>query len=638
MPLVDIDLIIGGPQGGGIDSAAQIVIRAFSIAGYEAYGIREYYSNIKGRHSYFHVRVKDSPVRSLRYPVDLLVCLDYESPFVHMEDVSEKTKVLYDEDLVNTKIEQVLTMEPETKKHIIERLKENGFETTLAGAVNYMKKKGATPYPVSFRNLVVAALGPNKPPARYANTLGASLAMALLGLPPEFTSRGIESVFGRKKEVVEDNEKIVKSGYDFVRSHNSVKVQELPVRPAKQKYILTGNEAVGIGKVIGGLKLQTYYPITPAADESFFLEGHDYFEPVMGEDIEAENEVLKNTGVVVVQAEDEIAAIAMAISGAMTGTRTATGTSGPGFSLMAEAIGYAGINEVPVVVTLYQRGGPSTGLPTRNSQADLLFAINAGHGEFSKIVYSSGDVPEAIEDAIRVFNYAEKFQVPVIHILDKNLANSFFLVEDIDYSRVKIERWKMGEKTENFERFKFTEDGVSPMGLFGKNIIWLTGDEHSELGHITEDPETRDAMMVKRMTKLQTILREIPEEEQVEFIGDKNADVTVLSWGSNKGVILSVFEKLKEEGIKANMVYVKLMNPFPSELVKKYLGGAKIIIDLENNYTGQLATLVRQNCLIEIDNFILKYNGRHTTDDEVYEGIKRILEKKENRVVMVRGA
>lgn len=638
MPLVDIDLIIGGPQGGGIDSAAQIVIRAFSIAGYEAYGIREYYSNIKGRHSYFHVRVRETPVRSLRYPVDLLVCLDYESPFVHMEDVSKGTIVLYDEDLVGTKIEQVLTMEPETKKHVIDKLKSEGFETSLSGAVNYMKKKGAVPYPVSFRNLVVGALGPNKPPARYANTLGASLAMALMGLPPEFTSRGIESVFGKKKEVVEDNEKIVKAGYEYVKTHNHTNVKELPVLPPRDKYILTGNEAVGIGKVIGGLKLQTYYPITPAADESFFLEGHDFFAASTGEDLDKENEVLKNMGVVVVQAEDEISAIAMAISGAMTGTRTATGTSGPGFSLMAEALGYAGINEIPVVVTLYQRGGPSTGLPTRNSQADLMFAIYAGHGEFSKIVYSSGDVPEAIYDAARVFNYAEKFQVPVIHILDKNLANSFYLVDKVDYGKINIERWKLPETTENFERFKLTEDGVSPMGLIGKNIIWLTGDEHSELGHITEDPETRDAMMVKRMTKLQTILREIPEEEQVEFIGDDNADVTVLSWGSNKGVILSVFEQLKSEGIRANLVYVKLMNPFPSALVSKYLKRGKVIIDVENNYTAQLATLVKQNCGIDVENFVLKYNGRHTTDDEVYDAIKRVLEKKEKRVVMVRGA
>jgi len=149
----------------------------------------------------------------------------------------------------------------------------------------------AVPYPVSFRNLVVGALGPSKPPARFANTLGASLAMALMGLPAEFSSKGIESVFGKKREVIEDNEKIVKSGYEFVKTHNNVNIKELPVREGKERYMLTGNEAIGIGKVIGGLKLQTYYPITPAADESFFLEGHDYFEPEMGEDIDKENEV-----------------------------------------------------------------------------------------------------------------------------------------------------------------------------------------------------------------------------------------------------------------------------------------------------------------------------------------------------------
>ncbi|MEM0140708.1 MAG: 2-oxoacid:ferredoxin oxidoreductase subunit alpha [Thermoplasmatales archaeon] len=637
MPSVDIDLIIGGPQGGGIDSAAQIILRAFSIAGYEAYGIREYHSNIKGRHSYFHVRVKDEPVRSLRYPIDLLVCLDSESPFVHMADVSNNTTVLYDEDLTNTKLDQVLTMEPETKKHISEKLKSEGLDTTLAGALRYMEKRGARLYPVSFRDLVVEALGPNKPPARYANTLGASLAMALLGLPASFTKIGIESVFGKKKEVVEDNERIVNTGYEYVKKHGSGNIQELPVREVSDRYILTGNEAVAIGKMIGGLKLQTYYPITPAADESFFLEGHDYFS-TLDDDITAESEILKNMGVVIVQAEDEISAIAMAISGAMTGARSATGTSGPGFSLMAEAIGYAGINEVPVVITLYQRGGPSTGLPTRNSQADLMFAIYGGHGEFARIVYSSGDVPEAIEDAVKVFNFAEKFQVPVIHILDKNLANSFYIIGGIDYSKIKIERWKTENSSEDIERFKFTDDGVSPMRLYGKDIIWLTGDEHSEMGHITEDPDTRDRMMEKRMSKVKTILNGIPEQDQVQLYGDKNADFTVLSWGTNKGVILSVLERLKKEGIKGNFLYVKLMAPFPAELVSRYLGKSKRIIDLENNYTGQLSSLVRQNCGIVVNDYLLKYNGRHVTDDEVYDGIKRILNGNEHRVVMTGGA
>jgi 2-oxoglutarate ferredoxin oxidoreductase subunit alpha len=638
MSLVDIDLIIGGPQGGGIDSAAQVVIRSFSIAGYETYGIREYHSNIKGRHSYFHVRIKDEQVRSLRYPVDLLVCLDYETPFVHIDDVAKGTIVLYDEDLKGTKIEQVLTMEPETKKHITERLKRDNLETTLSGAIEYMKRKGAVPFPVSFRDLVVKVLGPNKPPSRYANTLGASMAMALVGLPPEFTMSGIASVFGKKKEVLEDNEKIVNGGYEFVKTKNGMDTKQLKVLETKERYIITGNEAVAIGKVVGGLKLQTYYPITPAADESFFLEGHDYFEEGNVSSISEENEVLKKTGVVIVQAEDEISAIAMAISGAMTGARTATGTSGPGFSLMAEAIGYAGINEIPVVITLYQRGGPSTGLPTRNSQADLLFAIYAGHGEFVKIVYSSGDVDEAIQDAVKVFNYAEKFQVPVIHILDKNLANSFYVIDQLNYSKMKIERWLKTAEEGDADRFKLTSDGVSPMAFFGKNIIWLTGDEHNETGHITEDPETRDEMLEKRMKKVNLILKTIPEDEQVQVFGDDNPQVTLLSWGSNKGVILDALDQLRKEGIRGNLVYVKLMNPFPSGLVSKYLSGSKLIINLENNYTGQLALLVRQNCGIKIENSILKYNGRHPTQDEVYRSIKKIINNEEKTVVMTSGA
>ncbi|MCL5680894.1 MAG: 2-oxoacid:acceptor oxidoreductase subunit alpha [Candidatus Thermoplasmatota archaeon] len=635
MSNVDIDLIIGGPQGGGIDSAAQIIIRSFSIAGYEAYGIREYHSNIKGRHSYFHVRIKDDLVRSLRYPVDVLACLDAETPFVHMNDITENTLVLFDQDLRNTKLAQVLTMEGETKKHIEERLVKEGCELTVNGALECMKRSGAKLVPVSFRDLVIKALGPNKPPARYANTLGASISMALMGLDSEFTRSGIESVFGKKKEVLEDNEKIVKVAYDFVEKNDGISVKKLGAKVTKERYILTGNEAIAIGKVIGGLKLQTYYPITPAADESFFLEGHDYFEEV----IAGENESLSKSGVVIVQAEDEIAAIAMAISGAMTGARTATGTSGPGFSLMAEAIGYAGINEIPVVVSLYQRGGPSTGLPTRNSQADLLFAVHAGHGDFPKLVLSSGDVNEGIEDAVKAFNYAEMFQMPVIHILDKNFANSFYVIDGIDYSKMKIKRWKLHEKNdEEYERFKFTEDGISPMSFFGKDIMWLTGDEHNEFGHITEDPETRDKMMEKRMHKLEVAKNTIPMEDQAILFGEKDADVTLVSWGSNKGLLLDMLDKLKSEGVRANFLYIRLMAPFPSEFVLNVLKNSKLIIDVESNYTGQLAQLIEQNCGFRIDNYLLKYNGRHQTLDETYDGIKSIMKGESKRVVLRNGA
>jgi 2-oxoglutarate ferredoxin oxidoreductase subunit alpha len=176
------------------------------------------------------------------------------------------------------------------------------------------------------------------------------------------------------------------------------------------------------------------------------------------------------------------------------------------------------------------------------------------------------------------------------------------------------------------------------MAFFGKTIIWLTGDEHNETGHITEDPETRDEMLEKRMKKVNLILKTIPEDEQVQVFGDDNPQVTLLSWGSNKGVILDALDQLRKEGIRGNLVYVKLMNPFPSGLVSKYLSGSKLIINLENNYTGQLALLVRQNCGIKIENSILKYNGRHPTQDEVYRSIKKIINNEEKTVVMTSGA
>ena len=633
MSKTDIDLIIGGPQGGGIDSAAQVVIRSFTIAGFESYGLREYHSNIKGRHSYFHVRIKEEPVRSLRYPIDMLVCLDGETPFVHMDDVTEGSIIVYDSDFENTKLEQVVTMEPETQKHLREKFQSLKVEPVVKNLMEYQKSRGVKVVPVSFRKLITDTLGQNKPPARFSNTLGASISMAMLGLPADITKSGIASVFGRKKEVVEDNEKIVDAAYKYVDSLG-IKVNKLNVREYRERFMVTGNEAVGIGKVLGGLKFQTYYPITPAADESFFLEGHDYFE----EAIENQNEQLRKTGVVIVQAEDEISAIAMAISGAMTGARTATATSGPGFSLMAEALGYAGINEIPVVLTLYQRGGPSTGLPTRNSQADLLFALNAGHGDFPRIVISSGDAEEAIFDAVKAFNYAERYQMPVIHIMDKVLANSFYVIDKVDSSKIKIQRWILPTSdTDEYLRFKFTETGISPMGFFGKQIFWLTGDEHNELGHITEDPETRDAMMEKRMKKLEIASKEIPLEDKLLVFGDKGAEIAIVSWGSNKGPILDAMEKLKAEGIKTRFVYLRLFSPFPSKEVAEALKGAKIIIDIENNYSAQAALVIKEYTGINVNKFILKYNGRHVTEDEVYKSIKDVLNGKD-KVVMTSGA
>jgi len=314
---------------------------------------------------------------------------------------------------------------------------------------------------------------------------------------------------------------------------------------------------------------------------------------------------------------------------------------------MAEGLGWAGINEVPVVVTLYQRGGPSTGLPTRHEQGDLRFALHAGHGEFPRLILASGDLEEAFYDTVRVFNYAERYQTPVIHLIDKALANSDVTLPPYDVNRVKIERGALLKGTlqppegGEFHRFKPTPTGVSPRPVLGTKggVYWNTGDEHDELGHITEDPTNRNAMMQKRMSKLELADREIPLKERVNFFGPKVAPITLVSWGSTKGAILDAMQWLKEDGIIVNFLQIRLIHPFPTEHVKQVLSKAKKIIDVEMNYSGQLGGLIRERTCIPIEQYIVKYNGRPMSSEEVYEAVKLVSEgNAPKKVVLTRGA
>ncbi|MEK6569768.1 MAG: 2-oxoacid:acceptor oxidoreductase subunit alpha, partial [Bacteroidota bacterium] len=382
-----------------------------------------------------------------------------------------------------------------------------------------------------------------------------------------------------------------------------------------------------LGKLAGGCTFQTYYPITPASDESVYLEAHETFKLTDGADSQ-------EGSIVVVQTEDEIAAITMATGAALAGARAATATSGPGFSLMAEGMGWAGMNEVPVVITIYSRGGPATGLPTRHEQGDLLFALHAAHGEFPRLVLASGDMEEAFYDAARAFNYAEQFQTPVIHLVDKALANSTQTFPIFDTRRVPINRGKLLAQDElvtngggPYRRFAFAEDGVSPRALLGTPgaVFWNTGDEHDEVGHISEDPENRDLMMEKRMRKLETAAEVIPLEEKVNFFGPKDAEATIVSWGTPKGAILDALDLLEAEGLKVNFLQVRLINPFPVGYVTHVLSRAKLKIDIEMNYSGQFASLVRQHTGIAMDHLVVKYNGRPISRDEVYESVKMIM-------------
>ena len=383
--------------------------------------------------------------------------------------------------------------------------------------------------------------------------------------------------------------------------------------------------------MVCGCRFQPYYPITPASDESVYLESNELL--TIKED--------RPGSTVVVQTEDEISAIGMMIGGALTGTRSSTCTSGPGFSLMAEAMGWAGINEVPCVITNYQRSGPSTGLPTRHGQDDLLFAINAGHGEFPRIVYASGDIEESFYDTGKCFNFSDVFQVLVIHLLDKFISSSVITCKRFDPEKVNIDRGKLLEKIEKkpYKRFELTPDGISPRSKLGleDGIFWNTGDERDEDGHISEDPLMRIKMMDKRLSRFDLILKQIPKEDQVVSFG--MAEHCIISWGSAKGPILDALDMLKKENINIGFIQLKLLHPFPTKYVKELLKDVKTIIDVEANYTGQLGTLFKQNLGRDVDYFILKFTGRSMNCTEVYDSLKKILENKaEKREILTHGA
>jgi 2-oxoglutarate ferredoxin oxidoreductase subunit alpha len=300
------------------------------------------------------------------------------------------------------------------------------------------------------------------------------------------------------------------------------------------------------------------------------------------------------------------------------------------------------------VVFDYQRGGPATGLPTRHEQGDLLFAIHAAHGEFPRLVLTPGDLEEYFQDAFHAFNYAERYQTPVIVMTDKALANNTQSVLPFSEDGLRIDRGlhptladleRYANNGGEYPRFKFTEDGISPRPVPGQRggIFWHTGDEHDEYGHINEEPGNRTRMHAKRMRKLKLAAQEIPAERQFRLHGDPAAPLTIVTWGSPKGPILDALPVLAQQGVHANLLQVRLAWPFPAEGVGSILRRAKQAIILEMNYTGQLASLIRQQTGFDIPHRILKWNGRPISETEVVQSVSEVAGQRSREVVLTHG-
>jgi len=604
--------------------------------GYQVFGKREFYSNIKGEHSYFAVRIADKKIHSNVNDITLMASFDAETIFRHYDEVVSGGGIIYDSDIAETKTDAVHTLDAPFKERLHKELESKNKPFTVNGVLEIAKEKGVNLFPVSFKSILATLSEETENPRlkgliRMYNVIGVSLSLGLVKMPTDSLQKTIDTIFSKKPEIAKINQQTATYSYNYATAKFENFDYSLPGTQKEPGTLLVqGFQGTALGKMACGCRFQPYYPITPASDESVYLESNEILEIIDD----------RPGSTAVIQTEDEISAMGMTIGGALTGTRSATCTSGPGFALMTEMLGWAGINEVPIVITAYQRSGPSTGLPTRHGQDDLLFTVFAGHGDFPKIVYASGEIEESFYDTGNCFNYADVFQVPVIHMMDKFHASSVITCKRFDTEKISVDRGKLLDKVEDgYRRFEFTEDGISPRSRLGMDngIFWDTGDESDEMGHITEDPILRVKMMDKRMSRLDLVSKQIPKDEQVVSFGVE--DFTIISWGSTIGPVKDALDMLKKEGISIGLIQLKLMHPFPAEYVSSLLKDAKTIIDVEANQSGQLGKLFKQNTGRDVDNFVLKYTGRAMTSTEVYDALKKIVQNKaEKREVLMHGA
>lgn len=631
-----LSIIIGGPQGAGLETSAQILTYSLAYLRYGVISDREYFSNIKGRHSYVHFNISSEQIpTSLTYPVQLIAALDHETVFTHFDSLEEGGVITYDVFTEEKTLDTTPSMEEDLKIRLRKIFKELGIDGSIKSLVRYISEdKKIHSVPLNYSEIINEAAKklvlPASQAARYVSSIIIGAVSGLTNVKKKAIEYSLARRFYDRPELAQQNKVIVETVYDkVVREHGPI----LELAPSKLNHremmIVSGNDIVAMAKTVGGVRFQSYYPITPAADESFTIESYEKLE-VDG---------LEIGSILVLQTEDEIAAITSAIGAALTGARASTSTSGPGFSLMVEGLGWAGMNEAPVVITYYQRGGPSTGLPTRGSQSDLLFTLYASHGEFPRIVLASGDHLEAFYDAIEAFNLAERYQTPVIHLLDKFLANSIVTLPVPDLSNINIDRGLIIHNGgADYKRFNLSTT-ISPRAFIGSNcIMWYTGDEHNELGHIDEDPENREKMYRKRMEKIKIADEEIPEEKRLTYYGPEDADVLLVGWGFVKGVALDALKTLAVKGIRTAYLHIRMFSPFPSKSVEKLLErfDKSKVITVEHNYLAQAGKAILINTGIRITKEVVKYTGRPIYLNELVDGVLKIL-KGEDRVVLTYG-
>ena len=553
---MDFNILIGGEAGQGLKTVDNILGKILFREGFNIFSSKDFMSRIRGGHNFMQLRISDNKLFGPDNDLDLLIALNEETVEIHKDQLKDDGIVLIEGD------EEVLD-----------------GRTILVPA-----------------SVIADDINP-----KGVNTVFVGAALKIMDLNLETAKGVVKEYFD--DELVEDNIKLLERGYNAVKSvYDNLKEN---VSDKDDEIFIDGNSALGYGALTGGLRFYSAYPMSPSTGIMNFLAGQQ-----------------KNFELVVEQAEDELAALNMALGGSYSGIRSMSGTSGGGLALMNEAIGLAGITETPVVVADVQRPGPATGLPTRTGQGDLLFAINSAQDEFPLMVIAPRDQKDLFYNGFRALNIADKYQIPVIILSDQFNADSSKNIKEFNFESLEINRHLISEDdpdAKDYKRYKFTEDGISkrayPGQLKGEYVL-VDSDEHDEKGHIVEDGETRTKMVDKRASKMKKLIKE--DLQEPDYYGEEDIDYLLLTWGSTYGPAREAYQLLKNDDIKVGLLTFNDVWPLPKEQLETLSCDDVELVTVELNSSGQFASLIASETLIDVKKSILKYDGRPFTGKEIY--------------------
>jgi len=578
----DVIVGIGGAAGDGLDKSGDTIAKTCSRLGLYVTAYNSYQSVIRGGHIWLRVRIAEEKVSSHGDHLNVLIALNQDSIERHAREVEPGGAVIYNADKLTC-------------------------DSTLISSQVLL-----VPLPIKELTKSFGRL-----PPIMQNTVALGALLYLLGLEFDMAASVLADTFKHKGDaVVEQNVRVARAGYDYAKDISVPLGYEWDYTRIKRPFI-TGNEAFALGAVAAGCKFYSAYPMTPASSILHWMAAHG-----------------AKCGVVVKQCEDELAVVNIAIGAGHAGVRAMCGTSGGGFALMTEAIGQAGMIEAPVVIIEVQRGGPSTGIPTKTEQADLNQVFGASQGDYPRAIIAPTDTTDCYYTAVEAHNLAEKYQLPVTIISDLLLSEHPETIEaDALRHDVPIERGEIVSDWSNekgqFKRYTFTRSGVSPRALPGSEgaMYVAATDDHDEEGVVISDvftnPPIRRKIQEKRMHKLDKVLQELTPPK---LEGPPDAEVTLIGWGSTKGVISEAIALLAEQRVRANHLQIKYLYPFHASEVSEILRGTKRTVCVECNYTGQFARHLRAETGFGVDDLILKYDGEPFEPHHIVEQLRAILE------------